>query len=132
MQVGTCLHTTLNSVAGLTEVLRKHTFVGMADETLALLQHSTRLYLLNIANLSKDMFYQQVCPLIHSPGLITLLCMLLSIQSCPTTDSPRHARRHALNWPANISRQHVAICNLARSVNDGGHHPLAAAGIAAL
>lgn len=33
----------------------------MADETLALLQHTTRLYLLNIANLSKDMFYQQVC-----------------------------------------------------------------------
>ena len=52
--------------AGLSEVLRKHTFVGMADETLALLQHSTHLYLLNIANLSKDMFYQQVCLLILS------------------------------------------------------------------
>ncbi len=46
--------------AGLSEVLRKHTYVGMADETLALLQHGTRLYLLNVANLSKDMFYQQV------------------------------------------------------------------------
>ncbi|KAL3158286.1 DNA mismatch repair protein [Trebouxia sp. C0009 RCD-2024] len=44
---------------GLSEVLRQHTFVGMADETLALLQHSTRLYILNVANLSKDMFYQQ-------------------------------------------------------------------------
>ena len=46
--------------AGLSEVLRKHTYVGMADETLALLQHGTRLYLLNVAALSKDMFYQQV------------------------------------------------------------------------
>lgn len=50
----------LCDIAGLCEVLRKHTFVGMADETLALLQHGTRLYLLNVANLSKDMFYQQV------------------------------------------------------------------------
>ncbi len=46
--------------AGLSEVLRKRTYVGMADETLALLQHGTRLYLLNVAALSKDMFYQQV------------------------------------------------------------------------
>ena len=46
--------------AGLSEVLRRHTYVGMADETLALLQHGTRLYLLNVAALSKDMFYQQV------------------------------------------------------------------------
>ncbi len=46
--------------SGLSEVLRKHTYVGMADETLALLQHGTRLYLLNVAALSKDMFYQQV------------------------------------------------------------------------
>ena len=58
-------------------MLRQHTFVGMADETLALLQHSTRLYILNVANLSKDMFYQQVrllsavkmallCPTVHA------------------------------------------------------------------
>lgn len=46
--------------SGLSEVLRKHTYVGMADETLALLQHGTRLYLLNVAALSRDMFYQQV------------------------------------------------------------------------
>ena len=50
---------------GLSEVLRKHTYVGMADETLALLQHGTRLYLLNVAALSKDMFYQQVCTLLR-------------------------------------------------------------------
>lgn len=54
-------HTITYGIAGLLEVLRQHTFVGMVDETLALLQHSTRLYILNVANLSKDMFYQQVC-----------------------------------------------------------------------
>ena len=32
----------------------------MAHETLALLQHGTRMYLLDVANLSRDMFYQQV------------------------------------------------------------------------
>ena len=57
-------------VAGLADVLRKHTFVGMADETLALLQHGTRLYLLNVAALSKDMFYQQVCLCYPAPCLI--------------------------------------------------------------
>ena len=46
--------------SGLSEVLRMHTYVGMADETLALLQHGTRLYLLDVAALSSDMFYQQV------------------------------------------------------------------------
>ena len=42
------------------DIIRKHTYVGMADETHALLQHGTRLYLLNVASLSRDMFYQQV------------------------------------------------------------------------
>ena len=60
-QVQDVLANNCQCIAGLSEVLRKHTFVGMADETLALLQHTTRLYLLNVANLSKDMFYQQVC-----------------------------------------------------------------------
>ena len=47
-------------MAGLLEIIRKHTYVGMADETHALLQHGTRLYLLDVAELSRDMFYQQV------------------------------------------------------------------------
>ena len=55
------------SIAGLLEIIRKHTYVGMADETHALLQHGTRLYLLDVAELSRDMFYQQVSPE-HRPG----------------------------------------------------------------
>lgn len=49
-----------DAMAGLLEIIRKHTYVGMADETHALLQHGTRLYLLDVAELSRDMFYQQV------------------------------------------------------------------------
>lgn len=46
--------------AGLTEILKGLAFVGMADAGLALVQHGTRLYLLDVAALSRDMFYQQV------------------------------------------------------------------------
>ena len=46
--------------AGLCEILRNHTYVGMADDTLALVQHQTRLYLADAYQLSRDLFYQQV------------------------------------------------------------------------
>ena len=50
--------------AGLWDILRNHTYVGMADDTLALVQHQTRLYLADAYQLSRDLFYQQV---MHSP-----------------------------------------------------------------
>lgn len=56
------------------DIVRKHTYVGMADETHALLQHGTRLYLLNVSNLSRDMFYQQVCA-------AAVICMCLPCQA---------------------------------------------------
>ncbi|GIL50895.1 hypothetical protein Vafri_6861 [Volvox africanus] len=46
------------SHAGLGELLREHTFVGVADGSLVLLQHGTRLYLMDVGTLSRDMFYQ--------------------------------------------------------------------------
>lgn len=49
-----------NSHKGLLEVLRNHTYVGMADGSLALVQHQTKLYLLDTETLSRDMMYQQV------------------------------------------------------------------------
>lgn len=42
------------------DIIKKHTYVGMSDETHVLLQHGTRLYLTDVANLSRDLFYQQV------------------------------------------------------------------------
>lgn len=55
--------------AGLTEMMRGHTFVGMADATLALVQGGTRLFLLDATALSRDLFYQQAL----RPG--TLACL---------------------------------------------------------
>ncbi|KAI3434419.1 hypothetical protein D9Q98_002497 [Chlorella vulgaris] len=46
--------------AGVLDILRGLTWVGLADATLALVQHGTRLYLLDVQRLSADMFYQQV------------------------------------------------------------------------
>ncbi|KAI9498783.1 DNA mismatch repair protein mlh1 [Zychaea mexicana] len=43
---------------GLTNVLRDHTFVGCADDTLALIQHKQDLYLVNFAVVSEELFYQ--------------------------------------------------------------------------
>ena len=40
--------------------MRNHTYVGMADGTLALVQHQTKLYLIDAHQLSCDLFYQQV------------------------------------------------------------------------
>lgn len=40
-------------------MMRGHTFVGMADATLALVQGGTRLFLLDATALSRDLFYQQ-------------------------------------------------------------------------
>ncbi|XP_031389747.1 DNA mismatch repair protein MLH1 isoform X4 [Punica granatum] len=49
-----------NSHCGLLDIVRDCTYVGMADDVYALLQHNTRLYLANVVNLSKELMYQQV------------------------------------------------------------------------
>ena len=87
-------------------MLRKHTFVGMADETLALLQHGTHLYLLNIANLSKDMFYQQVCLSIRSSAFVLPLDFVhtLPVRLC------RHDRQSTLVRRGHSNLQHVSLC----------------------
>ena len=43
-------------------MMRGHTFVGMADDALALMQGGTRLFLLDVTALSRDLFYQQALP----------------------------------------------------------------------
>ncbi|GMH32358.1 hypothetical protein BSKO_00192 [Bryopsis sp. KO-2023] len=45
---------------GVLQILNEHTFVGMADETLAFIQHKTGLYFADVTVLSRDMFYQQL------------------------------------------------------------------------
>ncbi|KAG8969768.1 DNA mismatch repair protein, partial [Tulasnella sp. 427] len=45
---------------GFSEIVEKHTFVGVVDLklSLALIQHSTKLYLINYGSLAEEMFYQ--------------------------------------------------------------------------
>ncbi|XP_059460445.1 DNA mismatch repair protein MLH1-like [Corylus avellana] len=49
-----------NYHSGLLDVVRHCTYIGMADDVFALLQHDTHLYLANVVNLSKELMYQQV------------------------------------------------------------------------
>ncbi|KIO17064.1 hypothetical protein M407DRAFT_33278 [Tulasnella calospora MUT 4182] len=45
---------------GFGEIVEKHTFVGVVDlpQSLSLIQHSTKLYLVNYGSLAEEMFYQ--------------------------------------------------------------------------
>ncbi|KAL5220094.1 hypothetical protein ABZP36_024807 [Zizania latifolia] len=44
---------------GLLDIVKNCTYVGLADEVFALIQHNTRLYLVNVVNVSKELMYQQ-------------------------------------------------------------------------
>ncbi|XP_016520295.1 DNA mismatch repair protein Mlh1 isoform X1 [Poecilia formosa] len=49
---------TENTHRGLQEMLQKHSFVGCVDPQWSLIQHHTKLYLLNTTTLSRELFYQ--------------------------------------------------------------------------
>ncbi|RIA81792.1 DNA mismatch repair protein Mlh1 [Glomus cerebriforme] len=59
---------------GLTELLANHTFVGCVDDslTLALVQHQTKLYMINYNVLSEELFYQLALFEFHNFGFIHL------------------------------------------------------------
>eukprot|EP00899_Mesostigma_viride_P028828 jgi/Mesvir1/912/Mv17473-RA.2 len=45
---------------GLTEVVQKHVFVGVVDDTFVAFQHGTKLFVGNVLALSQELVYQQV------------------------------------------------------------------------
>ncbi|XP_035982412.1 DNA mismatch repair protein Mlh1 [Fundulus heteroclitus] len=49
---------TENTHKGLQEMLQKHSFVGCVDPQWTLIQHRTKLYLLDTTKLSQELFYQ--------------------------------------------------------------------------
>ncbi|XP_065039683.1 DNA mismatch repair protein MLH1 isoform X2 [Musa acuminata AAA Group] len=61
----TSIHELLNEIdqnihPGLLEIVKNCTYIGLADEVFALLQHNTHLYLVNVVNVSKELMFQQV------------------------------------------------------------------------
>ncbi|CAG7823197.1 unnamed protein product [Allacma fusca] len=44
----------------LLEIIRGHIFVGCVDRTRALIQHETKLYMINTTKLSSELFYQKI------------------------------------------------------------------------
>lgn len=49
-----------NAQSDLTQILKSHTFVGILDAEFALIQHDTKLILVNYFALSEDLFYEIV------------------------------------------------------------------------
>ncbi|XP_074531346.1 DNA mismatch repair protein Mlh1 [Halichoeres trimaculatus] len=47
-----------NTHTGLLEILQNHSFVGCVDPQWTLIQHQTKLYLLNTSKLSQELFFQ--------------------------------------------------------------------------
>eukprot|EP01134_Creolimax_fragrantissima_P000590 CFRG0590T1 len=58
--------------AGILDMFRKHTFVGIVKYHLALIQYKTKLYLVNTTALSKALFYQLVFKDFQNFGSIRL------------------------------------------------------------
>ncbi|ORY04078.1 MutL-like protein 1, colon cancer, nonpolyposis type 2 [Basidiobolus meristosporus CBS 931.73] len=57
---------------GLTQLFGNHTFVGVVDDSLALIQHQTKLYLVNYQTISEELFYQLVLKEFCNFGKIVL------------------------------------------------------------
>ncbi|KAI9208278.1 DNA mismatch repair protein Mlh1 [Polychytrium aggregatum] len=60
------------SHAALTELFRRHVWVGIAKEPLAVVQHQTGLYLVNYHELSCHLFYQLALKAFMNFGIMTL------------------------------------------------------------
>ncbi|KAI8068681.1 histidine kinase-like ATPase [Gongronella butleri] len=67
--------------AAMTSLLANHTFVGCVDDTMALIQHDTSLYLVNFAAISEELFYQIILSEFNNFGTIQLSTPL-PIRSC--------------------------------------------------
>mmetsp|Transcript_22979 Transcript_22979/g.39449 ORF Transcript_22979/g.39449 Transcript_22979/m.39449 type:complete len:830 (+) Transcript_22979:3-2492(+) len=57
---------------GLADMFKNHTFVGAVDETFALIQHRTKLYLVNARAACKELMYQQAIHRFANFGTIQL------------------------------------------------------------
>ncbi|GES86325.1 DNA mismatch repair protein Mlh1-like [Rhizophagus clarus] len=81
---------------GLTELLANHIFVGCVDDslTLVLVQHQTKLYMVNYNVLSEELFYQLALSEFHNFGFIHLSIpapirelIIFALESCDHDES---------------------------------------------
>jgi DNA mismatch repair protein MLH1 len=61
----TSVHSLIDAVESashdaLTSIFQQHSFVGCIDDTYCLIQHKTKLYVINVCLLSQSFFYEQV------------------------------------------------------------------------
>ncbi|XP_060896599.1 DNA mismatch repair protein Mlh1 [Labrus mixtus] len=63
-----------NTHTGLQDVLQNHSFVGCVDPQWTLIQHQTKLYLLNTSRLSQELFYQILVYDFGNFGVLRLSC----------------------------------------------------------
>ncbi|KAI8580020.1 hypothetical protein K450DRAFT_238976 [Umbelopsis ramanniana AG] len=61
-----------NEHKGLSDIFADHTFVGVVDDALALIQHQTKLYLVNYSVISEELFYQLVLREFSNFGYINM------------------------------------------------------------
>ncbi|KAI3489915.1 hypothetical protein L1887_45946 [Cichorium endivia] len=88
----------LDCHSGLLETVRNCTYVGMADDVFALLQHNTHLYLANVVNLSKELMYQLVLQRfgyfnaiqLSDPAPLQQLIMLALTEEDPDPQGPQN------------------------------------------
>lgn len=64
-------------IVGLLDTVRNCTYVGMADDTYALLQHNTHLYLANVINLRSHSLINMLIFVISS-----IILPLFNVSSC--------------------------------------------------
>ena len=60
--------------SGLREIIANHTFVGCANREFALLQNATKLFVVNIPELTRHFFYQKMLTGMTWPGARVYSC----------------------------------------------------------
>ncbi|KAF7731711.1 DNA mismatch repair protein [Apophysomyces ossiformis] len=95
----------------LTEIFANHSFVACVDDTLALIQHETNLYLVNFSIISEELFYQIVLSEFENFGVI-YLSSPASIEECVMIALDAEEKQG--NLPARLQTKE----NIARTISD--------------
>jgi DNA mismatch repair protein MLH1 len=98
---------------GLSTMLKKHTFVGVVDHQMSLIQHGTKLYLVNHRRLSLELHYQQALRDVGHLGSMKLepiapVAKTVRISSLPLPRSLTTSLPHAL-FPRSLATSRLML-----------------------